>query len=68
MQTLFLKFLYSSDVILTFFAIANQLPGFFISRLANMEDFFNVNIFFKRKLNINVNTNNYSFKYICVVC
>ena len=68
MQTLFLKFLYSSDVILIFFAIANQLPGFFISRLANMEDFFNLNIFFKRKLNINVNTNNYSFKYICVVC
>ena len=27
------------------FAIANQLPGFSISRLANVEDFFNVNIF-----------------------
>ena len=27
------------------FAIANQLPGFSISRLANVEDFFNVYIY-----------------------
>ena len=26
------------------FAIANQLPGFYISRLANVENFFNLNI------------------------
>ena len=32
-----------------FFAIANQLAGFFISRLANVENFFNINIFFKCK-------------------
>ena len=31
------------------FAIANQLPGFFIIRLANVEDYFNVNTFFKCK-------------------
>ena len=47
------------------FTIANQLPGFSISRLANVEDFFNVNIFFKCKY---VRINDYSFKYVCVVC
>ena len=31
------------------FAIANQLPGFSIGRLANVEDSFNVNIFHKCK-------------------
>ena len=31
------------------FAIANQLAGFSISRLASVEDFFNVYIFFKCK-------------------
>ena len=31
------------------FAIANQLPGFDISRLANTGDFFNINIFFEGK-------------------
>ena len=31
------------------FAIANQLPGFSINRLANVEDFLNVNIIFKCK-------------------
>ena len=46
------------------FAIANQLPGFSISRLANVEDFFNVNMFYK---NINVSINDNSFKYICVI-
>ena len=47
-----------------FFAIANQLPGFSISKLANVGDFFNVNIFFKCKLNINVSVNNHSL-YLC---
>ena len=47
------------------FAIANQLPAFSISRLANVEDFFNVNMFYK---NINVSINDNSFKYICVIC
>ena len=47
-----------------FFAIANQLPGFSISRLANVEDFFNVNIFFKCKLNINVSITDHSL-YLC---
>ena len=51
-----------------FFAVTNQLPGLSISRLASTEDFFNVDIFFKCKLNINVSINDYSFKYICVVC
>ena len=31
------------------FTVANQLPGFFISRLANVEDFLNVNVFFNCK-------------------
>ena len=41
------------------------MPGFSISRLANVEDFFNVNIFF---LNVNMRINDYSFKYVCIVC
>ena len=56
----FLIFLSSSGVILTFCAIGTQLAGFSISRLANVEDYFNVNIFFKCKLNINVSINNHS--------
>ena len=44
---------------------SKSIPGFSISRLANVEDFFNVNIFFKCKY---VRINNYSFKYVCVVC
>ena len=51
-----------------FFAIANQLPGFAIDRLANAEDFFNVNILSKCKLNINMSICDYSSKYICIVC
>ena len=47
-----------------FFAIANRLPGFSISILANVIDFFNVNTFFKCKLNINVRINNHSL-YLC---
>ena len=41
-----------------------SIPGFSISRLANVEDFFNVNIFFKCKY---VRINDYLFKYVCVV-
>ena len=47
---------------------SKSIPGFSISRLANVEDFFNVNIFFKCKY---VRISNYSFKYVylnCVVC
>ena len=41
-----------------------SIPGFSISRLANVEKFFNVNIF----LNVNMRINDYSFKYVCIVC
>ena len=41
------------------------IPGFSISILANIEDFFKVNIFFKCKY---VRINDYSFKYVYVVC
>ena len=44
---------------------SKSIPGFSTSRLAIVEDFFNVNIFFKCKY---VRINNYSFKYVCVVC
>ena len=47
-----------------FFAIVNQLPGFSIGRLANVGKFFNVNIFFKCKLNKNVSINNHPL-YLC---
>ena len=40
-------------------------PGFSTSRLVNVEDFFNMNIFFKCKY---VRKNDYSFKYVCVIC
>ena len=50
------------------FLISNRLPGFWISRLPNVENFFNGNIFFQCKLNTNPSTNVYSFKHICVVC
>ena len=63
MKILLLRFL-SSCVMLTFLAIATQLPGFPISGLANVENFFNINIFFKFKLNINVSTNDRSL-YLC---
>ena len=44
---------------------SKSIPGFSISRLANVEDLFNANIFFKRKY---VKINNCLFKYVCVVC
>ena len=43
-----------------FFPIANQLPGFSISRLGNVGDSFNVNIFFKYELNIDVSIKDHS--------
>ena len=64
MQVLYLKFLSFSGVILIFFVVANQLPGFSISRLANVEDFFNVNMFFKCKSNISVSVHDHSL-YLC---
>ena len=45
--------------------LSTSIPGFSISRLANVENFFNVNIFFKCK---NARINGYSFKYACAVC
>ena len=42
-----------------------SITGFAISRLVDVEDVFNVNIFFKCKY---VRINDYSFKYDCVVC
>ena len=36
------------------FAKANQLPVFSISRLANVEGFFNVNIFLSVNINMSV--------------
>ena len=44
----FFKF-YSLGIFFHIFTLANQLPGFSISRLANVEDFFNVNMFFNCK-------------------
>ena len=44
---------------------SKSIPGFSISRSANAEEFFNVNIFFKCKY---VRINDYSFKYVCIVC
>ena len=44
---------------------SKSMPRFSISRLANVEDFFNVNIFFKCKY---VRINDYLFKYVCKVC
>ena len=58
MQILFLKFLFSLNF--HFFAIATQLPGFSINRLANVEESFNVNIFFNFQLNIDVSINDHS--------
>ena len=43
------------------FAIAAQLPGSSISILANVEDFFNIDIFFKYKLNINMSIKEQTF-------
>ena len=41
------------------------MPGFSISRLVNVEGYFDANIFFICKY---VRINDYSFKYICIVC
>ena len=44
--------------------MVNQLPGFYISRLANVEDFL-MYIYFSN-VSINVSANDYSFKYVCL--
>ena len=44
---------------------SKSIPGFSISRLANVKDFFNVNIFFECKY---VRINDYSFKSVCIAC
>ena len=55
----------SSGCFFHIFTVVNQLPGFSISRLANVDDFLNVNIFFNCKYKCK--DENSSFKYICVV-
>ena len=44
---------------------SKSIHSFSTSRLANVEDFFNVNIFLKCRY---VRVNDHSFKYVCVVC
>ena len=44
---------------------SKSIPGFSISRLAYVEDFFNADIFFVYKY---VRINGYSFEYVCIVC
>ena len=44
---------------------SKSILGFSMSGLVNAEDFFNVDIFFKCKF---VRINDYSLKYVCVVC
>ena len=44
---------------------SKSIPGFCISRLSNLENVFNVNIFFICNY---VRIINYSFKNICIVC
>ena len=58
---LFLKISFFFSCFSHFFAIAVQLTGFSISRLANLED-VNINV------NIKVSISDYLFKYICLVC
>ena len=43
---------------------SKSIPAFSISRLGNVEDFFNVNTFFKCNY---MRTNDYSFKYVCIL-
>ena len=45
----FLKISFFFSCFSHIFAIVNRLPGFSISRLANVLDFFNVNLFFECK-------------------
>ena len=44
---------------------SKSIPGFSISRLAKVKDFFNLNIFLEYKY---VRINDYSFEFVCVVC
>ena len=64
MQILFLIF-FSFGCFLHIFTVENQLPGFSISGLANVEDFLNVNFLI---VNMNVIMKIFSFKCIFVVC
>ena len=57
----FSQFIFFFQGFFSHFAIANQVTGSQISRLANVEGFSNVNIFLN--VNINVSINDYSFKY-----
>ena len=45
-----------------------EKPGGWFAQAETVEDFFNINIFFKCKININVSINDYSFKHVCKVC
>ena len=56
----FLKISFSSSYLSYIFAIANQLPGFFISRLASVEDFL-MYIYIFLNINIYVSINDYLF-------
>ena len=66
-EVLFSKYLSSSGISLLkylssvshIFVTANQLSGFSISRLANVEDFFHVNILFKCKYKLSLNDNSF---------
>ena len=55
MQILFVKCLFSS-----LFYYSKSITWFFHQQISNLEDFFNVNIFFKCKLNINMSINDHS--------
>ena len=61
----FLK-IFSFGCFFHIFTVVNQLSRFSISRLANVEDFLNANIFLNCKYKCEYEK--LSFKYICVVC
>ena len=62
----FTKMFFFSRCFSYIFARANQLAGFSISRLASVEDFFSVYIYFLY-VNVYVSINDYLFKYIYLV-
>ena len=69
----FIKIFFFSRCFSYIFAITNQLACFSISRLASVEDFFNVYIYFKcyiyfLNVNIYVSIKDYLFRYIYLVC
>ena len=64
----FIKIFFFSRCFSHIFAIANQLAGFYISRLVSVEDFFNIYIYiYVLNVSICVNINDYLFKYIYLV-